>query len=286
VRILYGVTEAFGGVTEQVTATSESSYDVELSELLDGTKYYYQVNAYDSEDNVYEGTILFFTTSPRPKISGVKVQQVKGTATSTVLLNWVTNTETSTIVTYYPVDNPSFAQDKVDLKLVKNHQIILRDLLPQTDYVIIAKGRDRGGNEAISEPQKVTTATDTRPPEVSNVRVEPVVQGVGEEATAQLVVSWDTDELSSSQVLYGEGSSGPLSNKTQKDESLTFNHLVVVPNLQVSKVYHLKVVSSDKAGNEIQSIDQVVITPKATRSALNLVISNLSQAFGFLGGIQ
>ncbi|MBP9702462.1 fibronectin type III domain-containing protein [Candidatus Woesebacteria bacterium] len=286
VRILYGVTETFGGVTEQVTSTSESSYDVELSDLLDGTKYYYQVNAYDSEDNVYEGTILFFTTSPRPKISSVKLQQVKGTATSTILLNWVSNTETSTIVTYYPVDNPSLAQDKVDLKLVKNHQMVLRDLLPQTDYVVIAKGRDKGGNEALSEPQKVTTATDTRPPSISNVRVEAVVQGVGEEATAQLVVSWDTDELASSQVLYGEGSSGSLSNKTQKDDSLTFNHLVVVPNLQVSKVYHLKVVTADKANNETQSIDQVVITPKATRSALNLVISNLSQAFGFLGGIQ
>ena len=49
VRILYGISEAFGGVTEQVTASSESSYDVELSELLDGTKYYYQVNAYDSD---------------------------------------------------------------------------------------------------------------------------------------------------------------------------------------------------------------------------------------------
>ncbi|GAB4026676.1 MAG: hypothetical protein Fur0011_2860 [Candidatus Microgenomates bacterium] len=286
VRILYGVTEAFGGLTEQVTSTSESSYDVELSDLLDGTKYYYQVNAYDSENNVYEGTILFFTTSPRPKISNVKLQQVKGTATSTILLNWVSNTETSTIVSYYPADNPSLAQDKVDLKLVKNHQMVLRDLLPQTDYVVIAKGRDKGGNEAVSEAQKVTTATDTRPPAISNVRVEPVVQGVGEEATAQLVVSWDTDELSSSQVMYGEGSSGPLSNKTQKDDSLTFNHLVVVPNLQVSKVYHLKVVSADKANNESQSIDQVVITPKATRSALNLVISNLSQAFGFLGGIQ
>ncbi len=286
VRVLYGVTETFGGVTEQVTATTESSYDVELTELLDGTKYYYQINAYDSEDNVYEGTTLFFTTSPRPKISSVKVQQVKGTATSTVLLNWVTNTETSTIVTYYPVDNASLAQDKVDLKLVKNHQIVLRDLLPQTDYVIIAKGRDKGGNEAVSDAQKVTTATDTRPPAISNVRVEPVVQGVGEEAVAQLVVSWDTDELSSSQVLYGEGSSGSLSNKTQKDDSLTFNHLVVVPNLQVSKVYHLKVVTVDKANNESQSIDQVVITPKATRSALNLVIANLSQAFGFLGGIQ
>ncbi len=186
VRILYGVTETFGGVTEQVTSTSESSYDVELSDLLDGTKYYYQVNAYDSEDNVYEGTILFFTTSPRPKISSVKLQQVKGTATSTILLNWVSNTETSTIVTYYPVDNPSLAQDKVDLKLVKNHQMVLRDLLPQTDYVVIAKGRDKGGNEALSEPQKVTTATDTRPPSISNVRVEAVVQGVGEEATAQL----------------------------------------------------------------------------------------------------
>lgn len=285
VKIYYGVTTAFGAVSQQITSTSESTYEVELSELIDGTKYYYQVNAYDAEDNLYEGTILFFTTNPRPKISNVKVQQVRGTATSTVLLGWTTNTETSTVVTYYPENNPSAANDKVDLKLVKTHQIVLRDLLPETQYVVFAKGRDRGGNEAVSEAQRLTTATDTRPPQLSNIRVEPVVQGVGEEAKAQLVVSWDSDEPSTSQVLYGEGSSGALSNKTQKDESMTSNHLVVIPNLQVSKVYHLKALSADKASNEVQSIDQVVITPQATRSALNLVIGNLSQAFGFLQGL-
>jgi hypothetical protein len=41
--------------------------------------------------------------------------------------------------------------------------------------------------------------------------------------------------------------------------------------------------SKDTAGNVAKSIDTVTITPKTTENALNLVISNLQEAFGFLG---
>ena len=150
---------------------------------------------------------------------------------------------------------------------------------------MVIKGRDKAGNEAVSAAQTFTTSADTRAPSIANLKVEPVIQGVGEEATAQLVVSWDTDELGTSQVSYGEGSTGTLSSKTQQDTARTYNHLVVISNLAPSKVYHLKALSKDEAGNEAESIDRVVITPKSTKSALNLVVSNLSQAFGFLGGI-
>ena len=111
------------------------------------------------------------------------------------------------------------------------------------------------------------------------------VQGNGEEATAQVVISWETDELSNSQVVFGDGSSGPLSNKTQIDNSQSYTHLVVLPNLSPSKVYHFKAMSADKTNNVGESTDMVIITPKATQSALNLVVGNLSQAFGFLGGL-
>jgi len=45
------------------------------------------------------------------------------------------------------------------------------------------------------------------------------------------------------------------------------------------KIYHMKALSVDKYTNLGQSIDTVTITPKATDNALNLVISNLQQAF-------
>ena len=83
---------------------------------------------------------------------------------------------------------------------------------------------------------------------------------------------------------FAEGTGASYSQKSEEDSSLVSNHIVVISGLTPSKVYHLRALSSDKAGNLGESIDSVTITPKATDNALNLVISNLQSVFGFLGG--
>lgn len=291
VKIYYGTTTSFGGVKEVATSTTETTYTTELSGLLDGTKYYYKINTFDSENDEYEGTILDFTTLPRPKISNVRIQQVANTAQPTILVTWTTNTEVSSIVTYYPQGSSSDARDEVNVALTKGeHRMIVRGLVPQTDYILVVKGRDKIGNEATSDSQRFTTATDTRPPQITDLRVEgaaiPPTATTAQESTAQLIVSWNTDEPATSQVEFGEGTGTTYSSKTQEDSNLTYNHVVVISNLTPSKVYHLRAISKDKAGNDGRSIDTVTITPKATENALNLVITNLQEAFGFLGGLR
>lgn len=291
VKIYYGKTTSFGGAKETATSTTETIYTSELSSLDDGTKYYYKINTFDSDGSEYEGTVLDFTTLPRPKISNVRLQQVANTAQSTILVTWNTNTEVSSIVTNYPIGSPSDARDDVSVALTKGeHRMIVRGLLPQTDYILVVKGRDKIGNEATSDLQRFTTATDTRPPQISELHVEgtaiPPTTTTAQESTAQLIVSWNTDEPATSQVEFGEGTGATYSQKTQEDTNLTFNHLVIISNLTPSKVYHLRSLSKDKAGNVGNSIDTVTIAPKATENALNLVISNLQEAFGFLGGIK
>jgi len=281
-KIYYGKTTAFGGAKEINVATTETTYTVELTELDDGTKYYYKVNLFDSENEEYEGDIYSFETLPRPKISGVRIQQVKGTPQPTILVTWRSNTEISSIVTYYPAGKPEEARDEVNVKRVKGeHKMLIRGLLPETPYILVVKGRDKIGNEARSDTQKFTTASDTRPPMISSLTVEGVIQGVGSEATAQLLVSWNTDEPATSQVEFGEGTGTVYSQRTQEDGKLTFNHLVIISNLTPSKVYHLRAISRDKAGNIGRSVDVVSITPKATESASELVIQNLKEVFGF-----
>ena len=291
VKIYYGKTTSFGGVKETSTSTSETTYTSELTGLDDGTKYYYKINTFDSESSEYEGTILDFTTLPRPKISNVRIQQVANTAQPTILVTWTTNTEVSSIVTYYPQGNTSDARDEVNVALTKGeHRMIVRGLQPQTDYILVVKGRDKIGNEAVSDTQRLTTATDTRPPQISELHVEgaaiPPTTTTAQESTAQLIVSWNTDEPGTSQVEFGEGTGTTYSSKTQEDSNLTFNHLVIISGLTPSKVYHLRAISKDKAGNVGNSIDTVTITPKATENALNLVITNLQEAFGFIGGLK
>ena len=291
VKIYYGVSTDFGGAKEIATSTSETTYTAELVGLLDGTKYYYKINTFDSEASEYEGTILDFTTLPRPKISNVRIQQVAGTAQPTLLVSWFSNTEVSSIVTYYPAGNVSDARDEVNVALIKGeHRLIIRGLLPKTDYILVVKGRDKIGNEAVSDPQRFTTATDTRPPQISELHVEgaaiPPTTTAAQESTAQLIVSWNTDEPGTSQVEFGEGTGTTYSSKTQEDGNLTYNHLVIISGLTPSKVYHLRAISKDEAGNVGNSTDTVTITPKATENALNLVIISLQEVFGFLGGLK
>jgi hypothetical protein len=291
VKLYYGQSTSFGGSTTVFTSTSESTYTTELTGLLDGTKYYYKINTFDNDNSEYDGTTLDFTTLPRPKISNVQIQQVANTAQSTILISWKSNTEISSIITYYPEEKPGEARDEVNIALTKgDHRMIIRSLLPQTNYILIVKGRDKMGNEAISDSQKLTTATDTRPPQISDLHVEgsniPPITTTGQDQKAQLIVSWNSDEISSSQVEFGEGTGSVYSQKTQEDSNLTFNHIVIISNLTPSKVYHLKALSKDKIGNIGNSIDTVTITPKATDNALNLVVGNLQEAFGFLGNFN
>lgn len=291
VKIYYGKTTSFGGAKETSTSTTETTYTSELTGLDDGVKYYYKINTFDADSSEYEGNIYSFETLPRPKISSVRIQQVSNTAQSTILVSWTTNTEVSSIVTYYPEGKPTDARDEVNVALTKGeHRMIVRSLLPQTDYILIVKGRDKIGNEASSDSQRLTTATDTRPPQISDLNIEgtniPPVQQTAQEQTAQLIVSWNTDEPATTQVEFGEGTGVSYAQKTQEDSNLTMNHLVIISGLTPSKVYHLRAASKDKAGNLGNSIDSVTITPKATENALNLVISNLQEAFGFLGGIK
>jgi len=287
VRVYYGQSIAFGGFQETATSLQETTYSILLSNLIDGTKYYYKINTFDTEAGEYDGTILDFSTLPRPEVSNVRVQQVANTAQTTLYVTWESNTAISSIVTYYPLNNSTATQNAVDVTLKKGeHAMVVKGLLPQTQYGLIVKGKDKIGNEAVSDVQTVTTATDTRPPKITDLVVEgsniPAVSTTGQEQTAQLVISWNTDEPSTSQVEFGEGSGTQYTQLTQLDSNLTTNHLVIISNLSPSKVYHLRAISTDAAQNKSTSVDTVTITPKEADNALELVIINLQQAFGFL----
>ena len=178
----------------------------------------------------------------------------------------------------------------MDIELVDGeHQMLVRGLFPDTTYVIRVSGRDVIGNEATSEILRFTTATDTRPPLISDVVVEganiPQVSSTAQQSSAQLIVSWTTDEPATSQVEYAEGTGAVYTQVSQEDQTLAYNHVVIISGLTPSKVYHLRAISKDAASNEAKSIDVVTITPKATDNAFDLVITNLREVFSFLSGL-
>ncbi len=267
------------------TSKYEATHTVVLSELTEGTVYNIQIEAEDDEGNTFASDNYTFETLPVPKVVAAKVTQVAGQPTATVRVTWSTNTLVSSIVTYYPTNTPSLAQDQISLALKRSHQMVLRNLRDDQEYTIQIKGKDSAANEVQYQPISLRTALDFRAPEISNVAVESTVIGVGDEARAQVVVSWDTDEPATTQVEYGEGTSGTYSQKTQEDTNLTTNHVVTLSGLSPAKIYSIRALSEDKADNKAISQDSVVVTPRSTKSAFNIVIENLSKTFKFLEGM-
>ena len=285
VRIYYGETSSFGGMVEVYTGSQEGVHNVELSDIKDGTKYYYKINTFDIDGAEYEGEIHSFETLPRPKIIEPKIFQVTGTSTTTLLVEWESNTPVSSLVTYYPSNNPGQAKDEVNVALKNGkHRMILINLEPNTMYSVVVRGRDFMGNEASSGVLSFKTATDTRPPQIFDLEVTSEILGSGQEATAQLVVSYKTDEPSTAQIEYGEGTGATYNQKSQEDNNMSENHIVIISGLTPSKVYHLRAVSKDVEENEGYSIDKVIVTNATTENALDLAIKNLTSIFSFLGG--
>jgi len=101
VSMYYGKTEAFGGLTSVNTSGNESPYTIELTGLDDGSVYFYKINTFDSDGNVYDSRrIDSFTTPARPVISKLRFQPVAGEPTSTQMVTWMTNVPTNSTVTY------------------------------------------------------------------------------------------------------------------------------------------------------------------------------------------
>jgi hypothetical protein len=288
-KIYYGTSTSFGGLKEISTSTIESTYTVELSGLTDGTKYYYRINALDTEGDEYESTVILdFSTMPRPKITDVTVEQVDNSAQPTLVISWQSNTAVSSIVSFYPDGKLDLLRDEVDISLVEGeHQVVLRGLIPSARYVLLVKGRDKMGNEAVSQPINFTTEVDTRPPKISDLKIEGsklsrYSDNGSSQYQVQLIVSWNTDEPATSQVEYGEGTGVSYAQISQENEGKAFNHVVVISGLSPAKVYHLRAISKDINGNISRSIDKVKITPNIGSNPLNLVIDSLKQVFGFL----
>lgn len=284
VRVLYGETSSFGGMVEVFTGTQEGTHSVELNDIKDGTKYFYKINTFDIDGSEYEGEMHSFETLPRPKIIDSKVYQVSGAAYTTLLVEWVSNTAISSVVTYFPSSSPEQALDEVNVALkAGKHRAVILNLLPNTQYSIIISGKDFIGNEANSGIINFTTAVDTRPPQIYDLEVSSEIIGSGDEASAQLVVSYKTDEPTSAQIEYGEGTGSTYSQKSQEDTILSNNHIVIISGLTPSKVYHLRAVSKDEEGNLGYSIDKVIVSSSSSENAFDLAIDNLISIFSFLG---
>lgn len=283
--VLYGGSLAYTGLKEVNTSTSRSTYSVIIEGLQDGATYNYRIRLTDEEGYIYDSIENhIFSTPPRPEISEVRIQEVKDVASPTVLFSWYSNAEVNSIVTYRENVAGSADVNKIEMEYISGlHEMEISGLEPQTEYVAHVEGVDQLGNKAISEDIVFTTQTDTRPPKISSVKIEQDLLSrtiqTEKSRSAQLIVTWDTDEPSTSKVEYGEGGAGVYTSSSKVDQSLSTKHLVIVSGLTPSKVYSLKIVSTDMSGNTEEYGPLVSITSKSNSTVLETVLGTIADIF-------
>ncbi|MCA9348147.1 hypothetical protein KC867_01925, partial [Candidatus Saccharibacteria bacterium] len=278
VNLFFGRGDSLGDSKPVNTSTEKSTYTVELDNLEDGTKYSFRPDGTDSDGNTYNGDSYTFTTPPRPRISNLQFQPILGEPTSTQQVTWTTNVPTNSQIVYGTANLPE--NDMVESSYVLEHSMIMKGLKDDSEYSLMAMSRDIDGNLATSDRQTFRTALDTRPPVVSEIKSEASIKGNGGDAKGQLIISWKTDEPSSSQVMYGQASKS-YSGSTVDNSRYSQEHTVVISDLHTSSVYYFQPYSCDQANNCTKGEEKSIIIGRPSESVLTIVISALTKVFRF-----
>lgn len=276
--IMYGTTTNYGASFADLSGSFTTTHTIKLENLADGTLYHARVRSEDRNGNPVVSDDYTFTTLTFPKISDAAAHNKSAGQTE---ITWKTNVPTTSSVEYYGETIPPKTQGNT--ALVTDHAVLLYGLEDATLYKFKVRGSDQFGYEAISDENEFTTLEDTTPPEVFGVKSESNTIGSGEASKIQIIVSWKTNEPTTSRVEYGVGLSGSdYTDTTEESAELVMDHLVVIAELSPAKTYHFRVVSRDKAGNETKSSSYSVLTSRKRESFLQLIITNLEDTFSWV----
>jgi hypothetical protein len=116
----------------------------------------------------------------------------------------------------------------------------------------------------VTVPPPPPTPADTTPPVIKNV-------STSSETETTAIIAWTTNEPGSSNVEYGKNTDYGL---TASSTELTTDHSITVSNLEPNTAYHFRVTSSDKAGNQASSTDNIFVTAKE-KSPYSLALLSL-----------
>ncbi|MFA7254322.1 MAG: fibronectin type III domain-containing protein [Patescibacteria group bacterium] len=285
--IEYGIDINYGSKIDDQSTGSTTKHLIRLKDLVSGQKYHFRVLGQGVDNTLIASDDYVFSTLTLPVISNLAITSI---TSEEATITWSTNIETDSFVDFSVYSTSTAgaeASSQGRSETVKDHAVTLSNLTPATTYRIIVKSRDIYGNLASSDSQTFKTIIDTLAPIIKDLKSETsIITDANGVSKAQAIISWSTDEPSTSQIKYSEGvvvgDSYPLS--TQEDMNLTTSHIVILSNLQPSSTYHLKVVSKDSSNNIGVSDDYTVLTLNQQTSLLQYIVQILEERFSWVRG--
>ncbi len=279
-QVLYGLTDTYDQSTAENPALV-TSHSAQITGLSVGTTYHYAVKSTDGCGRSSVSADLVFSTIPDTAPPDTAI--ASGPAeNATVCADSATFTFTATDDTT-PSDQIEFAWrvDSSTWSTWSTTSTAALTGLTAGQHTFEVQSRDAFGK---TDPTPVVRhfTVDLDPPVLSSIAANP--------SQLQVVISWLTDEDSTSQVEYGQdqtyGTLTPLNSNRVK------THSVTITGLGPLTTYHYRVRSKDTCGREALSDDMTFITsPDSAPPTVQIIsgpnegtsICDPAATFGFTG---
>lgn len=207
---------------------------------------------------------------------------------STAVFRWVTNKNADSAVRFTPYYNGSL--DVTQSKVIRDneqsviHEVEVSEFQGGVYYQVELISIDAEGNTASEDFDQFATAEDDFPPEVSHIKADSTVF-VDRGNKIQTIISWLTNEPSTSRVYFQEGVHGTnvdLAESTDLNTNYTKEHVMVITKFKPGVVYTFRVESIDSGGHVSTSKPHTFMTAKKKESIIQIIMNILENTFGWV----
>jgi len=277
-----------GDSFSQVIGDAEAkttNHVVDINELKPDTTYIYQVRSKPPiGPSAQSSNFTFHTQKEALEISSYVVQNVSN---EKAIFKWMTNIDTDAMLKYIPYRNNVLAVDQAKAKTDKTfsliHEITLDDLEAGTIYQVELSGKDKKNDKISKVIPTFITSNDDLPPIIYQVQSSSAINQ-GKTDTIQTVISWMTNEPSTSKVYYIKGlgkESDLFSSSSQLDLNYTKKHITIITKLEPGSIYRFMVESTDSTNNTTLSKVYTILTPRKQETVFDVIKKNFVDVFGW-----
>ncbi len=244
--------------TSTTSASLVTSHSLGLTGLSAESTYYFVVVSKDASNNTSTSSEYTLLTTAAPDTTAPVISSVATSTTSTTAtITWSTNENATSTVNYGTTS--SYGSASTSASFTTSHSITLTGLSPLTTYHFQVSSGDSSYNYATTSDYTVVTGADTTGPTISNISVS--------ETSSGGTISWTTDELASSLVAYGPGTTFGATTTETDTSPRVLSHSVVFSDLLACSRYFFRIASEDAAGNRSYSSESAFSTTGCTGSA-------------------
>ncbi|OGG47088.1 MAG: hypothetical protein A3F84_14020 [Candidatus Handelsmanbacteria bacterium RIFCSPLOWO2_12_FULL_64_10] len=255
-------------------ADFDRQHNVPLTGLRPGVTYYYQARNRDSAGNLFQTPPFRFTTERVGDAAAPTMLQgptVRDVTATTATVEWLTDEPSDSRVSYGLTTD--YTENVQRGSAQKVHLVTITNLQADTEYHYAVGSADLAGNVMTTIPTGTLQISkdNTFRTLKADDKVPPVIlEGpLVEFKDVVAVVTWKTDDLSTSKVTYGTRETfGKADEEVVEDNTLVQEHTLTITNLRPGTAYLFRVWSSDAAGNTGSSPDPTLRSKPAQGLAL------------------